>query len=276
MGATALISFRESLEASLVIGLILAVLGRSERRGLASSVWAGLAAGIVVSLAVAFAFLRLLGQFEGRAEQIFEGSVMAFGSLLLATLILWTGSHASGRRLEGKAESAIAGGWLGLAALVFVSVLREGVETVIYLGAGLKDAGPAYLLAGLGGILLALVVGLLIFRAGARISSRLLFGATTVLLLLFGAGLFGRAAGEFGEAGLLPALVPGLWNLAPEAPGAPLPLLADEGALGSFLKGLFGYVASPSLMQVLAYVAYLVAVFTLLGLGRRKPVGPGR
>ena len=269
MGATLVITFRESLEAALVVGLVLAVIGKTERPRLRLTVWLGLAAGILVSLVVAWVFVRVLGQFDGREEQIFEGSVMFIGALLLATMVFWTAGHSSGARLEGQARRAAAGGWLGILLLVFVSILREGVETVIYLGASLRDGGFGAFAGGLVGISIALVMGVLIFAAGTKFPLRKFFAFTTFILLLFGAGLFGRAAGEFGEAGLLPPLVTALWSIAPATPGTSMPLLNDEGAIGSFMKGLFGYVSSPSLSQVLAWLLY-VLVGTSLVL-RRNP-----
>jgi high-affinity iron transporter len=264
MGATLLITFRESLEAALVVGLVLAVLGKTDQKRLNTSVWIGLVAGILVSLLVAWGFVRMLGQFEGREEQLFEGSVMLVGSLLLATLILWTGSHSSGSKLEGQASKAAAGGRWGILVLVFVSILREGVETVVYLGTSLRDGGLGTFIGGLAGIGIALVMGILIFASGTRFPLKRFFGVTTALLLLFGAGLFGRAAGEFVEAGILPPLVDPLWVLAPPVDGAALPLFNDGGAIGSFLKGLFGYSSSPSLMQVIFYLLFLGGLGSLL------------
>jgi high-affinity iron transporter len=268
MGATILITFRESLEAALVVGLVLAVLGKTNQRRLAPSVWLGLVAGVIASILVAWAFIRLLGQFEGREEQLFEGTVMVIGALLLATLILWTGSHSSGSKLEGEASRAAGGGWWGIALLVFVSILREGVEMVIYLGSSLSGGGTGVFIGGLIGIGVALVIGFLIFAAGSRFPLKGFFTATTALLVLFGAGLFGRAVGEFGEAGLIPPLVAPLWSLAPLVDGTPIPAFNEEGAVGSFLKGLFGYSSSPSLSQVIAYLAFVGAIAALL-LARR-------
>ncbi|HET7838185.1 MAG TPA: FTR1 family protein [Rectinemataceae bacterium] len=271
MGQTLLITFRESLEAALVIGIVLGIIKQGGRPGLRSSVWVGLVAGLVCSVVAAYAFIRALGQFEGREEQIFEGSVMAFGSILLATLILWTGSHAKGSELSGKAGRALNGGWLAIATLVFTSVLREGVETVIYLGDSLMRKEASLVLAGLIGLGLAVAAGFLFFAGGRRMSSGLFLQATSTLLLLFGAGMFARALGEFGEAGLVPPLVEPLWSIAPAREGLPVPLMNDEGGLGSFLHGLFGYISSPSLTEVLGYLAYAAAILLVLwGRGRRR------
>jgi high-affinity iron transporter len=270
MGATILITFRESLEAFLVLGLVLAVLGKSGHGRLIPWVWVGLAAGIAASLATAWLFVSLLGQFDGREEQLFEGIVMSLGAILLATLILWTGSHSLGSGLEEEASSAALGGPWGIGALVFLSILREGVETVIYLGSSLSQGGEGLFVGGLVGLSLALGLAFWISTAGRRIQLRRFFGTVTTILVLFGAGLFARAAGEFGEAGLLPPLVEGVWKIFPATPGSPVPALNQDGLVGSFLKGLFGYSSSPSLSQILAWLLFVGAVFALLWL---KPAG---
>lgn len=259
MGASLLITFRESLEASLVIGIVFALMGE-ERRRLSGAVWAGLVAGLAGSFALAVAFVQLLGSFDGVEEQIFEGTAMAVGALLLATLVLWSGSHSSGRKLEGEVEKAAGRGWFAIWSLVFVSVLREGVETVIYLGSSLKDGGPGTFVGGLAGIAAAVLLGFLILRGERRIPTSRFFVITTGLLLLFGAGLFSRAAGEFGEAGLVPPLVEPLWRLVPGGATGLQAAFADDGSLGSFLKGLFGYSSAPSLSQLLAWLVYMAAV----------------
>ncbi len=117
----------------------------------------------------------------------------------------------------------------------------------------------------------AILVALLVFAAGAKLRLRRFFAVTNVLLLLFAAGLVGKAAGELGEAGLVPPLISRLWDLnPPAAEGAPYPAFHENGLIGSFFKGLFGYSATPSLMMLLVYVAYLTGVGIVL-LSRRRP-----
>jgi high-affinity iron transporter len=271
MGAVLLIVFRESLEAAIVIGILVAFAGKAGLPRLRSAVWTGALLGLAASLLVARLFLAILGEFEGRAEQLFEATVMILGAGLLTALILWL--HGGSRRaaLERQgAESGGTGGWIRIALLVFVSVLREGVETVIFLGATLRNLGPAGLAACLAGLGLAALVGLLVFGAGSRLKLRRFFTVTNGLLLLFAAGLVGRAAGELGEAGLLPPLVVRLWDLNP--------ILHEEGAIGSLLRGLFGYSASPSLTMLLAYLLFLAGVSVVLirrGRAARRPAAGG-
>lgn len=258
MGGIFLIVFRESLEACLVIGILLAFLSKAGLERLRTAIWVGAALAIAASLGVAGLFLGILGEFEGRAEQIFEASFMLLGAGLLTTLILWIDRGDIRHALEGRARArAGAGGWWGILLLVFTAILREGVETVIFLGASLRDSGGAPLFAALAGLAAAILLGFLVFAAGTKV--RAFFAVTNVLLILFAAGLVASAVGELTEAGLLAPLVPALWKVGPPV----------TGTLGSLLKGLFGYNPSPSLAMVLAYAGFLSLVGALL-LARRR------
>jgi len=261
MAAIFLIIFRESLEAAIVIGILAAFLARLGQGKLRSALWVGGILALAASLGIAALFLKILGEFEGRAEQLFEGSVMLVGAGFLTSLILWIKKGDIRSALEGRAGAGLGkAGWWGMAILAFVSVLREGVETVVFLGSSLRDLGLGGGLAGLAGLAGAVFLGYLAFAAGKRL--RAFFQVTNVLLIFFAAGLVGRAAGEFVEAGILPPLAARLWNLNS--------LMPEDGALGSVLKGLFGYSASPSLMMALAYCLYLGSVGLAVVLHRKR------
>lgn len=263
MGALFLIIFRESLEAAIVIGILAAFLARLGLNRLRPALWAGTILAIGSSVGVAALFLRLLGEFKGRAEQLFEGSNMLVGAGFLTSLILWIKKRDVRSALEGRiATKSGDAGWWSIALLAYVSILREGVETVIFLGSSLRDLGLGGAVAGLAGLAVAVFLGYLAFAAGKRLQS--FFKVTNVLLLLFAAGLVGKAAGEFVEAGILPPLVVQLWNLNPPVIGTAYPLLHEDGAIGSILKSLLGYSGSPSLMMAIAYCLYLGAVVFVL------------
>ncbi|PKL08701.1 MAG: high-affinity iron transporter [Spirochaetae bacterium HGW-Spirochaetae-7] len=270
MGAIVLIVFRESLEAALIIGILLAYIRRTGLDRIVSALWAGAIAAIAASIGTAFLFLAVFGGFEGRAEQLFEGSVMLAGAILVTVLILWI-DHADIRAsLEEKiAMRTDIGGWRSIALLAFVSVFREGVETVIFIGASLRASGLAGVIAALAGMTAAVAIGFLVYSVGSRIGLRRFFAATNILLILFAAGLVGRSAGEFGEAGVLPPVVEQLWDLNPPLVDASFPAMHEKGAIGSFLGSLFGYSATPSLSMAIAYGLYLCIVAAIILFSRR-------
>jgi len=150
-----------------------------------------------------------------------------------------------------------------LFGLAFVAVLREGIETALFLTAAAFSATPMQTLTGgTLGLAVAVVLGWLIFTAGKRLNVRAFFRVTSVLLVLFAAGLVAQAVHEFQEAALLPALVEQVWDVADEYIR---PILDERSGVGALLKALFGYNGNPSLLEVIAYGVY-VAVVSAFGL----------
>jgi high-affinity iron transporter len=145
--------------------------------------------------------------------------------------------------------------------LAFVAVVREGIETVLFLTAAAFSATAGQtLMGGALGLIVAGAIGWLIFIAGKELNVRAFFRATGVLLVLFAAGLVAHGVHELQEAALLPTVVEHLWDVNH---------ILDEGStVGRFLQALFGYNGNPSLIEVLSYIAYFVAI--VLG---TRPVG---
>lgn len=260
MLASLLIVFRETLEVSLVIGLVSGYLARTGQRRLQSAVWMATAAGGAVSVLGAFLLQRLAGGFTGKTEQIFEGATMLLGAALLTTLIVWiAGQNDAARRLKQRLEARFAASkasrYPGLFLLVFLAILREGVETALFLAAARFSTSDRNLIGALIGLAAAVLLGFALFRGLLRISLRAFFAATNALLVLFAAGLVGRGIHELQEAGLISGAAHYLYDLNA--------LLPKKSFAGDLARGLFGYSAKPSLIETLAYVLYL-AVSTAL------------
>jgi high-affinity iron transporter len=259
MAAATLISLREGLEAALIVGILLGYLRKIGHPAGRGPVWIGVLVAVLLSIGVAFIIQTVGLELEGSAEQLFEGTTMFLAVGVLTWMIFWMRYQARLLRtsLEHDVQAAVATGrsW-GLAAVSFVAVLREGVETALFLSAAAfasEDGGtlPGALL-GLG---LAVLIGTLIYATTARLNVRAFFNLTSVLLLIFAAGLFARGVHEFQEAGVLPTLNAQLWNTNQ--------ILDESSTVGEFLKALIGYNGNPSLEEVAAYLVYWVA--TLLG-----------
>lgn len=250
-----LITFREVLEVAIITGIIFSWINKTKQFSLKKSVYAGLTAGVLLSLVVAYLFQVFAGGFEGKAEEIFEGSTMLIGAILISFLIGWVVKQKTRTAswIEGTAEKLVAAKPYGLFVLVMVSVLREGVEMVIFLTASKFSSPDNNSLAILLGIVAAILFGYAIYFGAMKISLNKFFAAMSFLLILFAGGLVVHGIGEFTEAGLISPIVDHIWDI-----GSFLP---EEGTLGSFLNGMFGYVASPSIVQMVAYVLYLVVAF---------------
>ena len=252
-----LLTLREGTEMALIVGIVLAYLGQVGARAAQRWAWAGVAAAITVSLGFLGVLNALDREFEGATEQLFEGTTMVLATAFLTWMILWMARNS--RALRGELQRGIAaaldrgGAAWGIFLLVFFAVVREGVELALLLFAA---PGEGKLAGTVVGLAVAVGIGVLIYAFGRRIDLRSFFRATTVLLLLFAAGLFSHAAHEFAESGLLESIEgPVLWSTAASLP--------DDEGLGSILRALFGYAAEPHLIEVVAYAGYFLIVWLL-------------
>jgi len=259
-----LIMFRESLEASLIIGIILGYLLKTKQTKYNNLIYVSIAAGIAASIAFAYFFHYIIGGFTGLTESIFEGVTMIVAALLLTFMILWimrqrhvaTSFH---KKMQSRIDTDKI---FGLFMLGFIAVLREGVETVIFLTAASYAEGPTSIIGAFLGVFAAIVLGYLVFVGTTKISLKKFFNITSLLLVFFAAGLVAHGVHDIQETGALPFFANEAWNLNPaiSASGA-IPLLHNEGIVGSTLRGLFGYNANPTVLEVVAYIAYLGLIF---------------
>ena len=262
------ITFRESLEVALVLAIILGNLAKNKLAKLNGVVYAGLGAGITASLITAFLFVSLIGGFEGTAEQIFEGVTMFAGAALITTMIIWMmGQKRMAEGIRQSIETNLSKGYKqGLFFLVFFSVLREGVETVIFLGTvSFSSTHTATLLGALIGLGAAAVLGYVLFVSSMKLNVRLFFSITNLLLIIFAASLISQAAHEFSEAKLLPPIIEKVWDMNPPMnPDGTYPLMHEKGDIGEALHSFFGFLASPSLLELMSYVSYLAVALILV------------
>jgi high-affinity iron transporter len=269
LGAAALLTTREGLEASLIVGIVLAYLAKTDNRQHMRVVWAGVAAAVLVSILTGALLFFTIGELEGRAEQIFEGVAMFSAVGVLTWMIFWMRRQAMGikRDLESRVQGAVAAGSaVGLASVVFFAVLREGWETALFLFAISESSTPGVTAVGaVIGLVVAVTLGVLLYRGSRRLDLRQFFTVTGILLIVFAAGLLAHGIHEFQEAGLLPETVEHVWNTNA--------LVGEDSTAGEFLTALVGYNGNPSLLEVVAWATYLVAalVFFLRPLVVRKP-----
>lgn len=261
-----IISFRETLEIALIVGIILSYLAKTKQQKYNKVVYIGIVSAVVASVIGAILFIVLAGGFEGRAEQIFEGITMLIGAVLLTTMILWMMKQKHiARELEQKVKVEVSEAHkLGLFLIVFFSVLREGIETVIFLGAaGFISADKNFIWA-LAGIAAAIFLGYLIFISSMKINIKTFFNITSILLILFAAGLVASSSHEFEEAGIINPMIEHVWDINPSVnPDGSFPLLHEEGYIGGILKGLVGYDGNPSLAMLMSWLVYILIVFGL-------------
>ena len=197
-----LIGFREALEAALIVGVLISLLYRTKRELMAKWIWSGVVLALIASVLTWMIFEIFVGEFSKKNEEFFEGLLYLIAAILITTVILHVIGHASKEILENKAERAIEiREAFGIGLLAFVSVWREGVETVIFIGAGTENSDA---ITGLFiGIVLAAAIGYVLFATTKNLDIRFMFNVSTSLLIGFAAYLVMKAIHEFGEIGFM-------------------------------------------------------------------------
>ena len=254
MGSSFLITLREGLEAGLIVAIILAYLKSTNQRPHFRTVLLAALAAVVISLAVGAAIFAVAGEFEGRTAEAFEGTAMLLAVGVLSWMVVWMKRQAAGikKNLEHDVAQAIGmGSAFALALIPFTAILREGLETAVFLFAATRTSTPLESTIGASaGILAATGLTWGIYSGGYRVNLRTFFNVTGVLLIFFAAGLLAHGIHELQEAALMPFVVEHVWDMNH--------ILDDGSGVGLWLKALFGYNGNPSLVEVVAYPAFLV------------------
>lgn len=260
MGSALLITLREGLEAALIVAIVLAYLKRLGRERDFGTVWAGTGLAVALSLVAGAIIFAAVGGLEGDAEEITEGVIAFTAAGVLTWMIFWMGRqarHIKGE-LQAKVDAAVAAGSaVALAGITFVAVLREGLETALFLVSTTvgSESNAAQLFGGIIGLVVASGIGYLVYSGSRRVNLRTFFRVTGVLIIFFAAGLLAKGIHEFQEVGVIGTFAEHAWELD----GVTF-LNPDESTFGEFMKGLFGWSPHPSLEMLIAYFAYLVPV----------------
>ena len=267
MFGTALIVFREVLEAALIVGIVGAA-----TRGLAGrSRWiaGGIAAGVMGALALAAGAGALSSLAEGMGQELFNASILGIAVMMLGWHNIWMTVH--GRELASNAKrigSDIRAGAKELSVIlvvIAVAVLREGAETVLFLyGVAISGDGStgAMLAGGAAGLVGGALVGWLLFAGLLRIPLKWFFSATSFLVLLLAAGMAAQAARFLIQADVIPSLASPLWDTSA--------FVANSSIPGKLLQGLVGYDARPAGMQIAFFVAAIVVIVIGMSLAKRR------
>jgi high-affinity iron transporter len=272
MLATAVIVFREVLEAALVIGIVLAATRGLAGRGL----WVvnGIAGGAAGAIVVAIFAGAIASAASGMGQEIFNAIVLFIAVSMLGWHSVWMKRHGREMSISMKSVGeAVRGGakpMYVLAVVVGLAVLREGAEVVLFLhGVSASGASSAASIAagGAAGLALGAAMGGLLYFGLLRIPSKHLFSVTGWLILLLAAGMAAQAAAFLVQADVLPTLGDMLWDSSW--------LIADGSLAGKMLHALIGYTARPSGIQLAFYAATIATIVFLMWLVNR-PYGRQR
>ncbi|BAE50485.1 FTR1 family iron permease [Paramagnetospirillum magneticum] len=267
MLASAVIVFREVLEAALIVGIVLAA-----TKGLAGSrrwVTAGILAGLLGSAVIAGSAEALSDALSGMGQELFNASILGVAVLMLGWHTVWMSSHgremAAEMKRVGHAVVVGARPLSVLAVVVGVAVLREGAETVLFVFgiSTAEEGGKMATIAGCAvGLGAGITVGTLLYRGLLAIPTRHLFSVTTWLVTLLAAGMAAQAVTYLSAAGVIEMAPQPLWDTSW--------LLSETSIGGRLLHTLVGYMDRPSAVQLLAYGATLLGITALARVAGRQ------
>jgi high-affinity iron transporter len=258
--ATAVIVFREVLEAAIVVGLVLAASQGLRRRGL--WIGSGMAAGVGGSVMVAIFAGGIAAAAQGMGQELFNASVLFAAVGMLGWHNIWMARHgaALAKDINAVGRDVVAGlrpQYL-LATVVGLAVLREGSEIVLFLygiAIAQQDQASAMWAGALLGLALGAASGYLLYLGLLRFAARYLFSVTGWLISLLAAGMAAQGAGFLVQADWLPSLRDPLWDTSG--------LLSQQSVLGNLLSVLIGYLDRPAGIQVLFYAVTLSTILVL-------------
>ncbi|MEW5989937.1 MAG: FTR1 family protein [Chloroflexota bacterium] len=267
-----LIGLREGVEAALIVAIVLAYVVRTGNGRHISKIWLGSGAAIVLSVGLGLLIFGTVGAFEEPYEQVFEGSAMLLAAVVVTWMLFWMRRQSI--NLKGELQAAVdrvlsEGTAWGLAVLAFTAVIREGVETALFLAGQATSAetgAGSVLLGAVAGLGAAVVIGWGFYRGSRAIDLRLFFRWTGIALVFIAAGLLSHAVHEFIEV----AESAGIAVIGSQTAFDISAVLSHEDGIGQFLRAIFGYSARPEVLTLVVHVAYVVAILALY----LRPVRP--
>ena len=271
---TFVIGLREGVEAALIVGIIAAFLRQEGRGDALRYVWAGVGVAIVLSAAVGVTLQIVNEDLPQRQQEGLETIVGLAAVGMVTFMIVWMRRNARGLRkeLERSAAGALARGSIyALVAMAFFAVLREGLETAVFLFAAFQSAANPGA-AGAGaviGLALAVAIGWGIYKGGVRLNLSKFFRFTAAVLVLVAAGLLASAARTAHEAGWLNVLQGQALDLSW--------LIVPGSVTSSLLTGMLGLQPQPTVAEAVVYVLYAVPMLVyVLWPQRSRPRAPAR
>ena len=262
-----LTGLREGVEAALIVSIILAYLAKTGNQRYFGRIWLGAGVAIALSVAIGLVLFSTIGGFEEQAELIFEGFAMLIAAAVVTWMLFWmrrTSANIKGQLHAGVDRALVEGGIFGLAILAFTAVIREGIETALFLMGQATAAGTqatSTLVGAVIGLAIAVVLGYGLYRGARVINLRTFFSWTGIALIFIAAGLLSHGIHEFIEAGWITFGTQTAFDISGVLPHDP-----EAGALGvvgSILRALVGYTSTPEWITFAAWIAYIAVVLYL-------------
>ncbi len=276
-----IITFRECLEATLIVGIVYTFLTKTNMHTQIKYLWSAVMTAIIASIGVAFLIINLNNNLGNNAMgKLFEAIFMYITAGLLLYVVFWLSKSISDRKkLEELASKASHSSKWGIFLLIFFAILREGFETVMFLIGGVIQTGSFSYTGFILGGSLACLIGYLIFKQGKKIDLKPFFAGTTFCLVLFAAGMNAYGTHEvesfLTKQKYISKDISRPWNILEpkselnennlkalykydEKKKKYFHILHDKGSVGVFLKGFFGYNSNPNWIELFVWIGTLI------------------
>ncbi|HEX7196126.1 MAG TPA: iron uptake transporter permease EfeU [Candidatus Limnocylindria bacterium] len=269
-----LTGLREGVEAALIVSIILAYLAKTGNRRHFGKIWLGAGAAVALSVAIGLVLFVTIGGFEEPAEQIFEGFAMLIAAGVVTWMLFWmrrTAANIKGQLHAGVDRALVEGGIFGLAILAFTAVIREGIETALFLMGQATAAGSeasSTLVGAIIGLAIAVGIGYGLYKGARVVNLRTFFSWTGIALIFIAAGLLSHGIHEFIEAGWITFGTGTAFDISGVLPHEPD--AGPLGVVGSILRALVGYTSTPEWITLVAWLAYVAVVLYLY----TRPIRP--
>lgn len=277
-----LTGLREGVEAALIVAIVLAYLAKTGNRRHFGKIGTGVGSAIAVSLVLGLALFVTIGELPAPYDQFFQGGAMLVAASVVTWMLFWMRRQAAS--VKGELQQAIdrvltEGTAWGLTVLAFTAVIREGIETSLFLvgqasalGQGVVGAPASLLVGAVVGLAIAVALGVGFYRGSRRLNLQVFFRWTGVALIFIAAGLLSQAVQQFMEIGAIGIGTQTAYDLSAVLPHEPI----DGGPtgpaliLGQFLRAILGYSSTPEVTTLAVHLAYLGIVLALY----LRPVRP--
>jgi high-affinity iron transporter len=273
-----LTGLREGVEAALILAIICAYLAKTGNRRAFDRVFFGAGLAVLLSVVLGIVIYVTVGSFPEPYEQLFEAATLLAAAGVVTWMLFWMRRQAGS--VKGELQAAVDraledGSANALAVLAFVAVIREGVETALFLvgqaASVASEGGAPWVVAGaLVGILIAAVLGVGFYHGSRRLNLGTFFRWTGIALVFIAGGLVAKALHELIEIGVIGFGTSTLFDLSGVLPHEP-----DGGSiLGQFMAALFGYSSTPEVTTVVVWLTYVVVVLALYLRPVKRPAAP--
>lgn len=270
MFANYLIGLREGLEAALIVAILVAYLVKIGERQALPRLWLGVGLAVVLSLAIGGFLHATSASMSFTMQETFGGVMSLLAAGLITWMIFWMAGHAHQLKghLHGEVDRALTGSVWMLTFIAFMAVAREGIETALFLWAGIRAAGTstAPILGATLGLATAVVIGVLIYRGAVHLNLSRLFTWTGLALIVVAAGVLSYGIHDLQEAGILPGLNNLAFDISETIPSA--------SWYGTLLKGTVNLSPQTTWLQFIAWWLYIIPTLLLYVRAIRRRATP--